>query len=214
MDGVLVDSEPLYFEVNREFMRRRGIEISAEDYDRYVGMSAMRMWSDVRERFGLAESTEELLTAEAEAFFRFLAGLPELPPMPGVRELLTHLQSEGLAIGLASSSMRKNVRAVLRKSGLEPFFDPVVCGEDVNNGKPAPDIFLRAAGLMRTPPDQCLVIEDSANGVRAAKAAGMACVGLRNPSSGNQDLAGADLIVPDFSPLSRSRILEFQDGGT
>jgi HAD superfamily hydrolase (TIGR01509 family) len=104
-------------------------------------------------------------------------------------------------MALASSSTQRVIDTVLEKLALVGVFDPVVSGEEVEHGKPAPDIFLRTAGLLEIPPETCLVIEDSANGVRAAKAAGMVCIGFRNPNSGAQDLSAADAIVASLDEI-------------
>lgn len=207
MDGVLVDSEPWYFQVNVEVLGRRGIAIDRRDFIRYAGMGMTTMWADLKQRYGLPDAVEDLVEAEAEGFFRFLQAQATLPAIPGVRELLEALHARDLPIGLASSSARRNVECVLGKTGLRPFFQVVVAGEDVVHGKPAPDIFLRAASLLGSPPETTVVIEDSGNGVRAAKAAGMFCVGFRNPQSGDQDLSPADLVIASFAAPQRAQIL-------
>ena len=89
------------------------------------------------------------------------------------------------------------------------YFDFIVSGEEVTNGKPMPDIFLKAADHFQSSPDNCFVIEDSSNGVTAAKAAGMKCIGFRNVNSGNQDISKADLIINSFSKTEINNVLNF-----
>jgi HAD superfamily hydrolase (TIGR01509 family) len=125
--------------------------------------------------------------------------------MPGLLDLLADFHAHGIRTALASSSMRLVIRTVLDKLDLSASFSPIVSGEDVAQGKPAPDIFLRTADLLEIPPAGCLVIEDSANGVRAAQAAGMRSIGLHNPNSGAQDLSPADWIVDSLGEIRFER---------
>ncbi|NLI75401.1 MAG: HAD family phosphatase [Candidatus Riflebacteria bacterium] len=214
MDGVLIDSEPWYFEVNRRFFAERGIAITRADFECYAGMGMVTMWEKVRVRYRLPETAVDLAAQETEAFHRFLLSQARLDPIAGARDLLEGLSRRGVFLGLASSTPRKNVDCVLERTGLRPFFGASVAGDEVTNGKPAPDIFLQAARLGGHEPARCAVVEDSGNGVRAAKAAGMFCVGVRNPASGRQDLSPADLVVDDLGPASRDRILTDLPGVT
>jgi beta-phosphoglucomutase len=109
---------------------------------------------------------------------------------------------------LASSASKGTIARVFDRFGLAPYFTHLVSGEDFAESKPDPAIFLRAAELAETPVTECIVIEDSANGVAAAKAAGIYCVGYASPHSAGQDLHLADLIIQDFSELSAEQIVE------
>lgn len=206
MDGVIVNSEPVYYASNRAVFEKLGLSIESVGYDRFVGISAEKMWETVKAEHGLVQPIAELVEMEEAGMLEGLARA-ELQPMPGLLDLMDRLQAAGLPFALASSSPRQVIRTVLEKLGLADRFLSVVSGEDVANGKPAPDIFLLAAGKLGLPPENCLVIEDSANGVRGAKAAGMVCVGFRNPHSGNQDLSPADAIVARFDDDAIDRIL-------
>lgn len=118
-----------------------------------------------------------------------------------------------MAVGLASSSPMYYIRAVLAKLGIEGCFQAVASGEEVPRSKPSPDVFLLAAERLGVQPCDCLVIEDSAHGVRAAGAAGMRSVGYVNPTSGQQDLSGADIILHSFHQAELYRFLGlFQSG--
>lgn len=206
MDGVLVDTEPVYMEVNLGFFRNRGLPFEPSELDEFVGSPGTTMWGKIRKRFSLAEPVEELMRIEAEGFLAHLRGLPRIPPLPGIPELLASIRERGLGIGLASSSRRPVLELVLGKAGLKEYFEFTSAGGEVANGKPAPDAFLEVSRSLGVPPGQCMVIEDSRNGVMGAKAAGMFCVGFRNPNSGNQDISSADLIIGDFSPAARNAI--------
>lgn len=212
MDGVLVDTEPLYYKVNVEFLQQQGVTISPRDYDEFIGIAAPLMWRRVKDRFGLPQTLEWLIENEKRRFFACIEALPSLAPIAGIPELLKAIRALGIPVGLASSSAMRNIELVLEKSGLRALFHHLTSGEEVVKGKPEPDIFLLAARRLETLPEHCLVLEDSWNGLTGAKAAAMTCVGFRNPSSGNQNLSGADLLVESFSSEVREKILALLDG--
>jgi HAD superfamily hydrolase (TIGR01509 family) len=122
--------------------------------------------------------------------------------MTGILELLSNLKKEGIKIGLASSSPLETINLILEKFEIKDYFDAVISGEDLKRGKPAPDIYLKAAELLSVCPENCIGIEDSNHGVCAAKSAGMKCVGLQNTNSGNQDLSNSDLKVDSIEQLN------------
>lgn len=197
MDGVLVDSEKIYMDMNREFFRELGAEISHEEYQAFIGISATRMWTYIKEKTGLLQSVEELKEQEKELKHKTLKEVP-LAPTPGLVAFLDHLKQNEHPLAIASSGLRKNIELILEKTGLGNYFDLVVSGEQVTKGKPEPDIFLKVATHFGIAPSNCIVIEDSRNGVLAAKAAGMYCIGYYNPNSGNQDLSKADMVIDSF----------------
>ena len=127
-------------------------------------------------------------------------------PIEGIPELLKDIRSCGLKTAVASSSSYDLIFAVLDKLNIREFFDQVISGEDLENSKPAPDIFLKAAGQLESAPEECVVIEDSANGVLAGVRAGMKVVGYVNPSSGVQDLSPAAVVIQSFKDIDSVRI--------
>ena len=122
-------------------------------------------------------------------------------PIRGLKELLSYARDKGLVLAVASSSSLHNINLVLKAIGLIQFFSLIASGEQVPKNKPFPDIYLKTAELLKLVPDECMVVEDSANGVKSAKVAGMYCVGFRNPGSGNQDLSPADMIVDSLRKI-------------
>ena len=109
-----------------------------------------------------------------------------------------------MKMAVASSSMYERIERTAKSLGVDDCFDVYVSGEQLKRPKPAPDIFIKAAELLGVSPSECIVIEDSGNGVNAAKAAGMACVGYINPGSGDQDLSAADYLVESLEGLETS----------
>lgn len=214
MDGVLIDSEPLYVEMNNKLFTELGIDIDVSEYHQFVGMSSPLMWTMLKERFSLPQALDELMNTEKERIHRLLCSDRISAPIAGVENLLKLLEEKGIAEGVASSSARKNVEAVLEKLDLTKYFSALVCGEDIMNGKPAPDIFLKAAKLLHTSPNDCAVIEDSRNGLLAAKAAGMTCIGYAGDLNSKQDLTGADLLIRSFHPEEIGTVLELLKEGS
>ncbi|MGH8221499.1 MAG: HAD family hydrolase [Woeseiaceae bacterium] len=208
MDGVLLDSEPVHIRLERDIFSGLGLAISDSELNGYVGMAPRTMWTLIRERHGLRREVGELVAAETAIKVREF-GRMTLQAVHGVEELIRELTAAGHGLAIASSSSARLIDTVVQKLGLRRYFPHRVSAEEVAQGKPAPDIFLEAAARCARRPGECVVIEDSANGVRAARAAGMACVGFVNRTSGDQDLTAADLLVEDFGATSVRRILRF-----
>lgn len=198
VDGVLLDSEPVYIACNQQFFREYGFQVSDEEYATFIGISATVMWTRLKEVHGLPQTVEELKELEKERKYKALATGP-LVPTPGMHDLLSELKNENYLLAIASSGARKNINLILTRLRMLEYFDFIVSGEEVSRGKPAPDIFLKAAENFSKQPEECIVIEDSANGILAAKAGGMQCIAYANPTSGNQDLSKADHILREFT---------------
>lgn len=210
MDGVLIDSEGFYKEINYQYFEELGVDISDEEYESFIGISASLMWGYIKEKGNLLEEVATLKKGEKERKYDYLAE-KTLDPMPGIPTLLQQLKNKNYTLSLASSSDRKNIEVIVQKLNIASYFDYMVSGEEVQNGKPAPDIFLKAATQLNIAPKDSCVIEDSNNGVRAAKAAGMQCVGLRSPNSGHQDLSMCDLIIDSFAEDNLKKIFALME---
>jgi len=208
MDGVLADTEPIYMGITRDLSASLGVTLSSEQLFSYVGISASRMWSEIQSRFQIQQPLSELIRLEKDCQLQVLGALNQIPEIPGVRPLLEELDQMGTPMAVASSSSREIVELILSKLAIRDFFTATVSGKDVSQGKPAPDIFLKAAAALGVEPGKCVVVEDSPPGVAGAKRAGMVCIGFANANSGKLDLTGADLILNDFSPQSRLKVKE------
>lgn len=207
MDGVLVDTEPVYKELNMEHFASLGVEISDEEYNSFIGIASTKMWTYIKEKGQLDIDIPALIAAEDQQKIDRLKE-KTLSPMTGLIPLLDRLKQQQVPVALASSSSFEQIGVVIRKAGIASYFDFVLSGTAVKNGKPAPDIFLTCARFFGLDPAQCLVIEDSCNGTKAAKAAGMFCIGLRNPNSGPQDLSRADLLIDGYNLADLEQIME------
>lgn len=191
VDGTLVDSEENYYIADRELLARRGIAFMREDKRRYIGGSNLDMMVDLKRRFALAESAQEL-AAEKNALYLQRAQANTLA-FPEMARFLLMLRDRGIAVAAASGSSPVVLRPVLAAAGLLDYLPVVVSAEEVERGKPAPDVFLEAARRLGVPARACVVVEDSHYGVEAASRACMRCIAV--PYLVDQPLADGFLIA-------------------
>ena len=194
MDGLMVDSEPLWFEVERAFARARGGDFTPELARACVGRGLANTLEVMHRTFDFPVDPAR---AAADIHARFVARVGELQLKPGFLELFEEAGARSVPRALASSSSRGIVVATLDRFGLRPRFEAVVTGDDVPHPKPAPDIFLEAARRLQAEPAGCVVLEDSPSGARAARAAGMAVIAVPEVHRGVFD-APADAVVTDL----------------
>ncbi|MFD3274433.1 HAD family hydrolase [Paenibacillus dendritiformis] len=200
MDGVIIDSEPIHFEIDVETMKYFGVTIAPHELDRFVGMTNPEMWSILKQEYSLPHSVSEIIEYQLKSKIEWIRST-DLAPIEGIQELIFNLKKNNILIGLASSSPIAFIKEVLRKYNFFEYFDSIISGEEVTKGKPAPDIYLEVSNQLNSKPNECWVLEDSKNGVQAAKAAGMKCIGFINQNSGNQDLSRADIIVNNIRDI-------------
>ena len=199
MDGVLADTEPIHQMALEEVLARRGHRIGVDEYAKLVGLGHHAAWGWIRRRFHLAED-QAAYDAEYEATLLPLLGA-DTQPAPGVLELISTLRAEGVLLAVASSSNRSVVAATLDALGLSSAFAVTVSGNEVSRGKPDPEIFLLAARRLGVSPSECVVIEDSPHGMRAARAAGMRVVAITSRYTQGVELP-ADVIVSSVVELT------------
>lgn len=199
MDGVIIDSEPVHWEIERELLEELGGVFSAEFHNSLLGTTDKYMWQTFKDKFNLSMPLEEIVKLKKE---RFVKNIHRAPLIKNVDKLISKLYDNGFTLALASSNNRKSVDAVIKNFKLGEHLRFSISGEEVKQGKPEPEIFLTAAKKIGVDPKECLVIEDARNGVLAAKSAGMKCVAYNNPNSGEQDLSDADLIIDSFNELN------------
>ncbi len=197
MDGVLADSEPLYLQGINEVLSEYGLAITEEDHNELLGAAVKPTWDFVFEKYSPPASFDECVDRYDKTMERLLSN--PRSSLPGVPELLAELKRRGIPCALASSSWPNWVKALLESTGLTDCFDIMVSSTAVENGKPAPDIFLHTAKLLGVEPSQCIVLEDSRAGVLAAKAAGMYTIQVRAASTALPPLPEADLVLNSLS---------------
>jgi len=204
MDGVIIDSHPIHRKTWKKFLASIGKQVTEEDLDFVLDG---RKKEDILRHF-LGDLTPEQVKRfghEKESMFREEA--LDLQTLAGLRDFLDEVYTTGLYTALASSGSRSRVNYVLDKLALTKYFDVVVTGDDVPKSKPDPTIFRKAAHGLNCHNSDLLVIEDAVSGVRAAKSAGMRCLGIA--SNGRAHLlleAGADCVVTNFTGLSLASV--------
>jgi len=202
MDGVLVDSEPMHVDAMRELLRPYGIPYTDSENEEFFGFTDLEVFERLRERYGLAADPRELTRRRARLLVRWTR--ERAVPMPGVPDVPRRLRALGYRLAVASSSASEVIEATVDVLGLAPVFETLVSGLEVGRGKPAPDVFLETARRLALPPRECVVVEDSRNGLRAAKAAGMACAAVPCASTRHESFAEADwrlATLPELLPI-------------
>ncbi len=198
MDGVLVDSEPEYNKIEAELALSVGVKLTRNDIRENLGKSHLDGWISLKKKYGFSEDPGELTKKEARMMRVFYE--KKLVPIPPSVKLLKRCSESGLKVAVATSSPEEFAALAVTGLGLEYYVDAIAGGDKVKNSKPAPDIFLLAADLLCVSPEECVVIEDSANGVAAAKAAGMKAVGLKTHEV-SQDFSKADMAIVSLSEI-------------
>jgi len=200
LDGLMVDSEPLAREAWRTLLAGYGHTLDEGLVNAMLGLRLMDTSQLVKERFDLPLTVEEIAKRRSELLLASIPG--NLEPMPGLIELLKAIDARGLQRAVATSSPGFYARVALREIGVADGFASVISGDMVLRGKPAPDIYLAAAASLALSPAVCLALEDSPNGVRAAKAAGMQCVAVPNELSAGLDLNAADQVFSSLAAVA------------
>jgi HAD superfamily hydrolase (TIGR01509 family) len=171
LDGVLADSEPWWNEIDQKLLAEYGVTYRGEYHREVLGVSYRLAVEFYKKAFGLSVSTEELMRRRGEIATEFFANRVGL--FPSATEVLQELRRMNLRLAVATSSVSASARPFLDRHQLTAFFDVIVTGDEIERGKPQPDIYLRAAAKLGLPADACLVIEDALSGIAAAKAARM-----------------------------------------
>ena len=203
LDGVLVDSEPFHVKVEKRLFNRFQLSISDEEHAAYMGKAPDVMWSEIINNKNLSLTVDKMIELNSEESRKYFLSLPQIDPISGVINLLEELNDNDIPMAVASSSDRETIDIIMDKSGLGGYFQHVISSDQIGKSKPEPDIFLYTAKLLGVVPESCIVIEDSTNGIKAAKSANMYCVAFNGASSDNQDQSMADIRIETFSELSK-----------
>jgi HAD superfamily hydrolase (TIGR01509 family) len=202
MDGVLADSEPVYYQAVNLVLGPIGKQITTEQQRALMGHSIEDTWRYLARELDLGESIEPYIAAYDSALRRLLAEVHE--PLPGVLELVDVLKSRGFPIAVASSSLPSWVEALLGGLGLSDSFDALVSASMVEHPKPAPDVYLLAAERLGVQPDRCIALEDTPTGLTSARAAGMLAVQVNAASTAFPPLPEADLVLASLKDFDLS----------
>lgn len=201
MDGVLVDTEPHHTVIEQNMFRKLGLDVSEAEHKTYLGKSPAQMWEEVIRNHKLEYMPESLSRMNSDDIEKHFSDPSRIEVIPGVRKVLDELRLRNIPIALASSSDHRTIKILMKGAGLEEYFRFFVSSESVGRSKPDPAVYLHTAKLLEVKVEQCIVVEDSPNGIRAAKAAGMFCVAYKGQGSGATDQSLADAIIDDMSDL-------------
>jgi HAD superfamily hydrolase (TIGR01509 family) len=200
MDGVLVDSEPLHLLAFQELMRQFGVEFTAEDNHEFLGRTDLSLAQHTAAKHGLKETPENIVQRKEDILARLIK--EQAKARPGVMELLETAKQVSLPMAVASSATMQTIELVVDTLNIRKYFHNLTSGEEVEHGKPAPDVFLLAAKRLNTAPENCLVVEDTYNGLKAARAAGMKCLVVPCEATRHQDHSAADLLLDSLEQFN------------
>ncbi len=206
MDGVIVDTEPVHRYAYFKHFEELGIDISDELFATFTGGSTKNVYQKIKDSFGLDNDVQDLVLRKRSIFNDAFDTKPDLELISGVEKLIKDLHANGIELILASSASKSTIERVFNRFDLHQYFSHKVSGEDFPKSKPDPTIFIHAASLSKNPKDECIIIEDSTNGVKAACAAGIFCVGYNSLHSKLQNLEGASFLVNDFNDINAETI--------
>lgn len=212
MDGTIVDSEPIYERTNKKIYQEYGLDLTEKDYERHMGSNLKDIWRDILERYQVKEEyahykIEDFMEEHIHSSYQALAEADDLELMPGIKEWFNFLKDHGYQMIIASSSYEPVVEYIYQRFNLDQYMAGYVDGNAIENGKPAPDIFLKAAEKLNLEPQECVIIEDSENGVIGAQRAGAKVVGFNRAQSESQDLSKADLVIEEYNQENLQKIL-------
>ena len=208
MDGVIVDTEPVHNYAYYQHFKELGIEVSAEMFATFTGNSTKNVFQKIKEHFGVTEDIPTLVEKKRSLFNDAFDTKADLFLLEGVEDLIKQLHQNSIQLILASSSSKVTINRVFNRFKLDTYFSHIVSGEDFPQSKPNPDIFLEAVRLSKSNKENCIVIEDSTNGIKAAHAAGVFCVGYKSVNSKKQDYSLANLVIDSFEELDYKNILK------
>jgi len=204
LDGTLVESAEQHWQAWRETLETHGLSITRDQFRETFGLrndAILSRWLGPR---ASAAHIREIGDSK-EARYRELVAADGLSALPGAAEWVTRLAGRGWRQAVASSAPRLNVAVVVRALGFGEHFQAFVAAEDVQHGKPAPDVFLRAADLLGVPASRCVVVEDARAGLEAARRAGMRSIGIGPPGFAPADTVVASLV--DLAPDAFDRLV-------
>jgi HAD superfamily hydrolase (TIGR01509 family) len=203
MDGVIIDSELLHKKAYYETFVSLGLNVSEELYKTLTGSSTINAFQRLIAHFNLNEDPNELVLQKRKRYVNFFENDPTLHLVNGVEEIIKYFYDKGITLVLASSSAMVNIDRVFNRFDLNKYFTAKISGADLVESKPHPEIFEKAAILGNTPKENCIVIEDSDNGVKAANDAGIFVFGYKNPLAADQTLEYADKVITNHSELKK-----------
>lgn len=209
MDGVIIDSEPLHKSAYHLMFKEVGIDVPDSLYESFTGKATLPICQTLCEEFALSHTPETLVALKRKHFKTLFEDSSELQLLDGVLERIQEYHHHGLSLVVASSASMPNINRVFSRFDLDRYFTAKLSGADLKASKPHPEIFIRAAEASGYAREHCLVIEDSTNGIKAAKAAGIYCVAYNSEHSKNQDYQLADKVIHHFREITYATVKDW-----
>ena len=206
MDGVIVDTEPIHRKGYFKMFSDVNIDVNEDMYASFTGQSTINICKRLVEHFDLWDTPEHLVKLKRKHFKYLFENDAELALIDGVLDLIKDYHLNGLKLVVASSASMPNINRIFERFDLNQYFMGKFSGADLKQSKPHPEIFIKAAEHTGYKKGDCIVIEDSTNGIKAANAASIFCVGFKSPHSTHQDYTLADIVVSSFSEISFKKI--------
>ena len=209
MDWVIVDSEPLHNKAYQRMFLYFNLDVSARLYESFTGQATQAICQRLCDEFTLKHGADDLVSKKRHHFNNLFEETQDFELIPGVLDLIEDYHKAGLKLILGSSASMQNINRIFKRFDIDKYFKAKFSGADLKASKPNPEIFIKAAAASGFLKENCFVIEDSTNGILAAKAAGLFCVGFESPNSKNQDYSKADLNITSLKEIHYSKIKTF-----
>ena len=209
MDGVIVDSEPLHNKAYQRMFLDFNLDVSARLYESFTGQATRAICQRLCDEFNLKHGADDLVSKKRHHFNNLFEETQDFELIPGVLDLIEDYHKAGLTLILGSSASMQDINRIFKRFDIDKYFKAKFSGADLKASKPNPEIFIKAAAASGFLKENCFVIEDSTNGILAAKAAGLFCVGFESPNSKNQDYSKADLNITSLKEIHYSKIKTF-----
>jgi beta-phosphoglucomutase len=206
MDGVVVNTEPLHHKAYYKMFADVNIIVSKALYESFTGQSTISICRYLVDHFNLSDVPEVLVKLKRKHFKYLFENDTSLTLIDGVLERIKDYHSNGLTLVLASSASMPNINSVFKRFDLDQYFIAKLSGADLKASKPHPEIFIKATEASGYTREECVVIEDSTNGIQAAKSAGVFCIGFHGDSKSNQDFKLSDFKIKDFSEIEFQKL--------
>ncbi len=208
MDGVIVDTEPLHRKAYHQMFADVNIDVSLDLYASFTGQSTINICKRLVGHFSLRETPESLVSIKRKHFKYLFENDSDLTLIDGVLDRIKDYHSNNVTLVVASSASMPNIIRIFDRFDLNPYFSAKFSGADLKQSKPHPEIFIKAAESTGFNKSECIVIEDSTNGIKAAKAANIFCIGFKSPHSSGQDYHLADLTISNFKEISFENVMK------
>ena len=208
MDGVIVDTEPLHRKAYFKMFRDVGIDVNEDLYASFTGQSTINICKRLVNHFSLSETPEHLVKLKRQHFKYLFENDADLALIDGVLNLINDYYNNGLKLVVASSASMPNINRIFDRFDLNQYFMGKFSGADLEQSKPHPEIFIKAATHTGFKKSECIVIEDSTNGIKAAHNAAIFCVGFMSPHSSHQDYSLANITITNYNEILYDKAIE------